>query len=119
MHDDIEALRVPSAQLGLLQPYRVLHVLQRHGQSVSVAENLHYRGLLSFDPNAVLWLTPAQEAELDFLCGITKVVGLRGVDGMLTSLTAPYAFPLHAVVFDFSAGAWRRRADVHADRIAC
>ena len=118
MHDDIEHLRVPAAQLALLQPYRVEHVLERHGQSAYIAENLFYRGLLSFDPGEVFWLTPSQEAELDFLCGVTRVVGLRGIDGVLTSLTAPYAFPLHAVLFDFASATWRPRRS-EADRIAC
>lgn len=107
---DIESARVPSAQLALLQPYRVEHVLERHGQARYVAEHLHYQGLLSFDPNEVYWLTPAQEAELDFLCGIAKVVGLRGIDGVLEGLERPFAFRLSELVFDFSTATWRVRA---------
>lgn len=103
---DIESVRIPAAQLALLQPYRVHHVLERHGQARYVAEHLFYKGLLSFDPNEVVWLTPAQEAELDFLCGVANVVGLRGIDGLLEGLTAPYAFPLSELVFDFTTRAW-------------
>ena len=104
--DDIECLRVPAAQLALLKPYRVTDVLQRHGQSAHVARNLHYRGLLSFDPDEVGRLSPAEEAELDFLAGIARVVGLRGIDGVLEGLTRPYAYPLSELLYDFAAARW-------------
>jgi hypothetical protein len=108
---DIESVRVPAAQLALLQPYRVHHVLERHGQAREVARHLFYKQLLSFDPDEVLWLTPAQEAELDFLCGVAKRIGLRGIEGVLVGLTAPFAFPLAAVTYDFSEGRWCLRRD--------
>lgn len=107
--DDIETLRVSAAQLALLQPYQVEDVLQRHGQSAYVARNLHYRGLLLFDPAVVTWLSPSQEVELDFLCGIASVIGLRGIDGVLEGLTFPYAYPLSEVVYDFVQARWRVR----------
>jgi len=114
--DDIEACRVPAAQLALLQPFRVQHVLERHGQSTYVAEHLHYRGLLSFDPHKVLWLSPSQEAELDFLCGVARVIGLRGIDGVLDGLVFPYAYRLSELVYDFSDGSWCKH---QPDLIAC
>ena len=116
---DAESVRIPAAQLALLQPYQVHHVLERHGQAHSVAKQLHYQGLLSFDPDAVFWLTPAQEAELDFLCGVAKRIGLRGIEGVLVGLTAPYAFPLSELTYDFSAGEWRLRNAPESDLIAC
>lgn len=114
-NDDIEACRVPAAQLALLQPFRVKHVIERHGQSISVAERLHYRGLLSFDPHEVFWLSPSQETELDFLCGVAKVIGLRGIDGVLEGLVFPYAYRLSALVYDFSSGRWCLRAVDHRE----
>ncbi|MCB9694502.1 MAG: hypothetical protein H6736_22050 [Alphaproteobacteria bacterium] len=111
----VESVRVPAAQLALLQPYRVDHVLERHGQARYVAENLFYRGILSFDPNEVFQLTPAQEVELDFLCGIAKVIGLRGIEGVLDGLERPYAFPLSELVFDFTTGSFVVRAELAAE----
>ncbi len=108
MMSDIESARVPASQLALLQPYRVDHVLERHGQARYVARQLHYQGLLSFDPDDVFWLSPSQEAELDFLCGIAKRIGLRGIDGVLVGLEPPYAFRLADVVYDFVSGSWKK-----------
>ena len=108
---EIESVRVPASQLALLQPYRVDHVLERHGQARYIARHLFYKNLLSFDPDDVFWLSPAQEAELDFLCGVAKRIGLRGIEGVLEGLEAPYAFRLSEVVYDFVSGAWRLRND--------
>jgi hypothetical protein len=42
---------------------------------------------------------------------VAKRIGLRGIDGVLEGLTAPYAFPLSAVRYDFSEGRWFLRRD--------
>lgn len=114
MLSDIESARVPASQLALLQPYRVDHVLERHGQARYVARHLFYKQLLSFDPDDVLWLSPAQEAELDFLCGVAKRIGLRGIEGVLVGLEMPFAYRLSELVYDFASGTWqlRRREEV-------
>jgi hypothetical protein len=87
-------------------------VLERHGQARYVAEHLFYKGLLSFDPSDFHLLSPSEETELDFLCGVARVVGLRGIEGVLDGLTAPYAFPLSELLFDFGTGTWLVRAQL-------
>ena len=106
MHD-IESARVPRGQLSLFAQPTVAEVLMRHGVRHHTVQRLFYDGHLSFEPVPARRLQPADEAELDFLCGLAGMVGTRYLDRLLAPLRAPYAYRLERVSFDFATRGWR------------
>ena len=106
MHD-LESARVPRGQLSLFTRPTVAEVLVRRGVGIHVARQLYYDGHLSFEPAPDRRLQSADEAELDFLCAVSALVGTRQIDRILGTLRAPYAYHLERLTFDFATRAWR------------
>lgn len=108
---EVEFARVPRGQLSLSSRPTVEEVLSRWGLKPHVARALFYDGRLSFEPEPEKLLQPAAESELDFLCALVRLAGMRGVARLLEGLRSPYAYRLELLELNLRDRTWRLRND--------
>lgn len=114
---EVEFARVPRGQLSLFARPTVEEVLSRWGLQPHVPSSLLYDGHLSFQPEPKKLLQPAAEAELEFLCALVRLAGMRGLARLLSGLRAPYAYRLELLELNLRHQTWRLRSEEGAGHL--